>query len=148
MSPTKTTPMREVKALSADTKKSIRTFMDRWVESERANDLERLVSHYAEDAVLMPPNRDVIEGRRAALDYLRKTGYKVKDLKVDIHEIAGTPEFAFLRGNYSETFSTKQNPEPIRDQGKFFGVVRQQPDGSWLATHWTWNSNLPLHQHK
>ncbi len=145
MTPTTVAP-KEITTLSTEDRNAIRTFVDRCFESERANDLETLANHWAKDAIFMPPNHEVLEGRNTVLDWLRSTEYRVKDVTHDLHEVEGYGDLAYLRGSYSETFTTKELREPTMEKGKFFGVVRKQPDGTWLATHWTWNADLPINR--
>jgi len=143
MNPTTVIP-KEITALSTEDRNAIRTFVDRCFMSERANNLETLANHWTKDAIFMPPNHEVLEGRNSVLDWLRSIEYHVKDKTHNLLEIEGYGDLAYLRGSYSETFTTKEFREPTMEKGKFFGVVRKQPDGTWLATHWTWNADLPI----
>ncbi len=59
-------------------------------------------------------------------------------------EIDGRGDLAFVRGNYSETYTVEGAPEPIHHAGKYVKIWRRQPDGSWLIAVEIWNSDLPL----
>lgn len=144
MNPTTAAPTRDITSLSIEDKNALRSFMDRWAETEMANDLEAMANRWTDDAIFMPPNHEVLEGRPAILDWLKSMKFDVKDVTIDLHEVVGYGDLAYLRGSYSETFTSREFVEPTAERGKFLGVVRKQPDGTWLASHWTWNADLPI----
>jgi hypothetical protein len=49
-------------------------------------------------------------------------------------------DFAYLTG-YSVSGKIKQSGEEFKDNGKFIDFFKRQPDGNWICTQSTWNSD-------
>lgn len=68
------------------------------------------------------------------------------DFAGTIQEIDGRGDVAYLRTTWSHTVTMEGVPEPASEAGKQLIILKRQPDGSWLATHWIWNSDGPPEQ--
>jgi ketosteroid isomerase-like protein len=66
----------------------------------------------------------------------------VHAITVDVAEIEGRGDLAYIRGTYSETLSFGGN-EPVDLEGKYVWILKKQADGSWLVTVGISNSNQP-----
>jgi len=138
------TEMAEPAGLSSDDLAGIRAVEQAWEDAAGANDWEALGEVYTEDATLMPPNHDPVEGRAAIQEFFG-TFPPITDVQLEIVEIDGTGDTAYVRGRYTITMAP-EGAEPITDSGKYLEVRRKQADGRWLFTHDLWNSDLPLPQ--
>jgi hypothetical protein len=56
--------------------------------------------------------------------------------------VARSGDMAYVTGAYSITFKDRSGAA-ISDQGKLLEVWAKQPDGKWLCSADTWNSDLP-----
>jgi hypothetical protein len=63
--------------------------------------------------------------------------------KVDIVELDGRGDLAYVRGNYSMTLNPPGVP-PVPDSGKYVEVWKRQADGAWKAIYDSWSSDLPV----
>jgi ketosteroid isomerase-like protein len=92
----------------------------------RAGKVEQMVSIYADDAVLMPPNMPSMIGREAIAQYwggLLQAG-KV-DLDLIMEDFHAEGDLAVERGRYEVT-------SPMVESGKYVLVLRKQK-GKWLV---------------
>jgi uncharacterized protein (TIGR02246 family) len=126
---------------------ALKNMVDEWMALYNAGDFERLVSfYYAEDAVTMPPNQPILEGREAIL-----ADYKKEREKYDQHcdssvakDVRVSGDMAVVRGNDTGTNTPKGGGEPTKTDSKWVGIFKRQPDGNWKCIYEIWNSNLPL----
>jgi uncharacterized protein (TIGR02246 family) len=121
---------------------AIQGVVDQLIEADLAGDWDAVAALFADDAVFRMPDQPTVEGKaawRAMVDEMQPT---VHALTVDVAEIEGRGDLAYIRGTYSETFSFGEN-EPADMEGKFVWILEQQPDGSWLVTVGISNSDQP-----
>jgi ketosteroid isomerase-like protein len=106
-----------------------------------AADWPTVVSTYAEDGELLPPNRPVVQGR-AAMQKLFEEWPKITEFSESVTEIEGEGDLAYGRGTYAMTMMPPGAKAPVKDSGKTLAIWRKQPDGSWRVTKVSWNSDL------
>jgi uncharacterized protein (TIGR02246 family) len=136
-------------ASAADTKsaieKALRDLDAQWSAAAGAKDIDKTVSYYSDDAVVMPPNapsattRETIRG--AWKEMLTSPGAAIswKTTKV---EVAKSGDLACLSGTYELTMNDPSG-KPVNDHGKYVEVWEKQADGKWKCGADIWNSDLP-----
>jgi uncharacterized protein (TIGR02246 family) len=137
-------PAQEAGALSEEDVAAIRAIPQLYAEAVVASDWPAVASYYTEDAVRLPPNAPLIEGRAAIQAAYEGRPGTVTEYSNTPVEIEGRGDLAYARGTYTLTFAVPGMAEPISDSGKYVTIFRKQPDGSWLMSRVCWNSNLPL----
>ncbi len=101
---------------------------------------------YAPDAVLMPPNHPIVEGRANIQGFLQALiDSGLTSIKLDTTTIAGAGDLAYGRGRYSLTISPPSGT-PVQDAGKYVVVYRRQANGAWRAVTDIFNSDQPAQQ--
>jgi uncharacterized protein (TIGR02246 family) len=117
----------------------------RMVEALLAEDFAAFAALFTEDAVRMPPNEPLHEGREAIEAWatrnwgpLTTTEFTQRALEID-----GRGDLAYLRGAYTATVEVPGVPEPITEDGKMLAILRKQPDGSWLVSRAIYNADTP-----
>ena len=103
---------------------------------------DRLVTHYQEDAVLMPPNSGTLRGKdwvKGYFDTVMASG--AVSLAMDSKSVSGQGAIAYENGTYTMT-TRVANGEETRDRGKYLFVLRRA-NGRWLYEYAMWNSDLP-----
>ncbi|MGD2153820.1 MAG: SgcJ/EcaC family oxidoreductase [Gemmatimonadales bacterium] len=117
----------------------------RMVEALLAEDFAAFAALFTEDAVRMPPNEPLHEGRAAIEAWttsnwgpLTTTEFTQRALEID-----GRGDLAYVRGVYSATVEVPGVPEPITEDGKMLAILRKQPDGSWLVSRAIYNADAP-----
>jgi ketosteroid isomerase-like protein len=136
-------------ASAADTKgieQNLRDLDDQWSATAGAKDLEKTVSFYSEDAIVMPPNASAATTKEAIRkvwqDLLASSGLVIswKATKV---EVAKSGDLACISGTYDLTMNDSSGKE-INDHGKYVEVWEKQADGKWKCGTDIWNSDLPV----
>ena len=132
---------------AADTKieQALRDADAQWSAAAVAKDLDKTVSYYADDAIVMPPNASAAKTREAIRkvwqDLLASPGLVIswKATKV---EVAKSGDLACLSGTYELTMNDPSG-KPVNDHGKYVEVWEKQADGKWKCGADIWNSDLP-----
>lgn len=96
---------------------------------------------YAPDAVLMPPNRPIVEGRAGIQSFLQSLiDSGLSGIKLETTTIASAGDLAYGRGRYTLSISPPSGA-PIQEAGKYVVVYRRQPNGAWRAVADIFNSD-------
>ena len=136
-------------ASAADTKaieQALRDLDTQWSAAAGVKDLEKTISFYSENAIVLPTNapaattKDAI--RNTWKDLLASSGLAIgwKTTKV---EVSKSGDLAYTTGTYELTMNDASG-KPINDRGKYVEVWKKQTDGKWKVVADIWNSDLPL----
>jgi len=134
-------------ALATDTtaiEQALRDLDAQWSAAAGAKSLEKTVSFYSADAIVMPPNAPAATSseaiRKGWQDLLASPGLVIswKTTKV---EVAKSGDLACLSGTYELTMNDASG-KPINDHGKYVEVWEKQSDGKWKCGTDIWNSDL------
>lgn len=116
---------------------------DRYAQLSLAQDFAGAARLFTEDAVRMPPNQEVHQGRDAILAFLEQFP-PVTEFEAAAVEVTGSGDLAVGRGTFSFTAPVEGASEPMQERGKWMAIWQKQADGSWLMSHDIWNSDMPL----
>lgn len=111
------------------------------VEAVNTGDLEAVAALYTEDAWLLPPNAELIEGREAIRDFyatLREDA-GLRDMEAEILDLETAGDLAYEVGRYALTLDGEEGP--LRDVGKYLFTWRRE-HGEWLIAADAPNSDL------
>ena len=132
---------------AADTKateQNLRDLDDQWSAAAGAKDLEKTVSFYSEDAIVMPPNASAATTkeaiRRVWQELLASPGLVIR-WKTTKVEVAQSGDLACLSGTYDLTMNDASG-KPLDDHGKYVEVWEKQANGKWKCGTDIWNSDL------
>jgi ketosteroid isomerase-like protein len=134
-------------ASAADTKieQTLRDLDVQWAKAVEAKDLDKSVSYYSDDAIVLPPNAAIATTKEAIRniwkDLLASPGlvFRWKTTKV---EVAKSGDMAYSSGTYELTMNDAGG-KPVNDHGKYIVVWEKQADGKWKCGADIWNSDLP-----
>jgi uncharacterized protein (TIGR02246 family) len=116
-------------------RQGIEAAVSRYVAASNRGDADAMTQLYADDAVLLPPAHEPIEGREAIGAFWHQgtdQGLEVTTLKVEVNGDLG-----YLVGRYHLP-ATDEEPA---DSGKYVMCLKRQFDGSWKLTADIWNSS-------
>jgi len=130
-------------ALREEDLAAIRGVIEQDAAAVRRSDWEAAAQMFTADAIRFPPHHAPIRGRAAMLAWLR-TFPPIQEFDITADEIVGGDDVAFVRGRYSLTAATAPGSPPMTDRGNYMGLLRKQPDGSWLWTTDMIASELPM----
>jgi ketosteroid isomerase-like protein len=134
--------------LAADMKieQALRDLDAQWSAAAGAKDLDKTVSYYSKDAIVLPPNAPSATTPEAIQnvwkDLLASPGLAIgwKTTKV---EVAKSGDLACLSGTYELTVNDASG-NPVNERGKYVEVWEKQADGKWKCGTDIWNSDLPI----
>jgi ketosteroid isomerase-like protein len=132
-------PVRLAFAGAAD-EKAVRHADEQWSKVAAAKDLDKTVSFYADDAVVLPPNQAAVTTKdgirnlwKGFLDSLTDISWKTTRV-----EMAKSGDMGYLIGTYEMTMK-----DGSKDKGKYCEVWKKQADGKWKVTTDMFSSDLP-----
>src|SRR6059058_5109085 len=122
-------------ATAADTKieQDLRDLDAKWSAAAGAKDVDKTVSYYSEDAVVMPPNAPSAKTRetiRSAWKEMLTTPGAAIRWKATKVEVANSGDLACVSGTY-EQMMTDASGKPAKDRGKYVEIFKKQTDGTW-----------------
>ena len=124
---------------------SIRELEREAKEAAKAKDLDRYVSFYADDAVLLWPGVPMVTGR-AAIRKFMQVFFSMPDSSLSFEtaqaEVSRAGDFAYTYGTNKVTL-VDPSGKKMKDSGKYLTVYRKQSDGAWKVVADTGNSDLP-----
>ena len=107
-----------------------------WNQDYVSKDLDKIVAHYANDAVLMAPGMPASSGAEAIRSALKQMvsdpalSLKFQASKI---EVAKSGDLAYTQGSYTMAMTDPQRKQVINDHGSYVTTYRKQPDGTWKA---------------
>lgn len=139
------TATSDTKSTVADSTENDRKSVEDYIRKEALNfgeeirrgDSIALASHYASDAIVMPPNSEMVQGNNIAGLWGGVLRMGVKDFKLTITDITGDGDLYVETGNY-EVFGAENKS---LDKGKYVAVWKKE-NGNWKMYRDIWNSNM------
>lgn len=110
-----------------------------FVEAFNAGDAEAVAAMYTEDAVILPPGSDAVEGRAAIQEAMATELAAMGDavMTFETNEVQAAHGHALEVGGY-----TVEGADGAHlDHGKFIAVWKNTDDG-WKMTRDIWNSSM------
>ena len=111
-----------------------------WSRVAAAKDLDKTVSFYADDAMVLPPNQSMVTSKtgirnlwKGFLDSLTDINWKTTRV-----EMAKSGDMGYLIGAYAMTMK-----DGAKDTGKYCEVWKKQADGKWKVAADMFSSDLP-----
>jgi uncharacterized protein (TIGR02246 family) len=124
---------------------SIRELEHKAREAAKAKDLDRYVSFYADDAVLLWPGAPMVTGH-AAIRKFMQVFFSMPDFSFSFEtahvEVSLAGDFAYTCGTNKVTL-VDLNGKRIKDSGKYLTVYKKQSGGTWKVVADMGNSDLP-----
>lgn len=126
-------------AAGAD-EKAVRDADEQWSKVAAARDLDKTVSFYADDAVVLPPNQAAVTTKDGIRNLWKGFFETLTDIswKTTRVEMAKSGDMGYLIGTYEMTLK-----DGTKDKGKYCEVWKKQADGKWKVTTDMFSSDLP-----
>jgi uncharacterized protein (TIGR02246 family) len=124
---------------------ALRDLDAQWSAAAAAKDVDKTVSFYSDDAIVLPANAPIATTKAAIRNLwsglLTSPGVNMnwKTTKV---EVSKSGDMAYASGTYELTMNDPSG-KPVTDRGKYLVVWEKQSDGTWKCGADTWNSDLP-----
>ena len=107
-----------------------------WNKDWQAKDVDKLVAHYTDDAVLMAPGMSPLTGKdaiRTGLQGMVNDNALSLTFSADRVDVAKSGDMAYTQGAYTMTMTDPATKKPVNDKGSYVTVYKKQADGSWKA---------------
>ena len=122
------------------TKAGIKQIAPEMEAAFRTKDAAKLASLYADDAVLMPPNQEMVKGRAAIEAWFREPMRRLASVKI-------APARTKVSGDKPDevgTFETIAEGTTAASPMTFkYVLIFKRVKGKWLVAFDIWNSNFP-----
>jgi len=124
---------------------ALRDLDAQWSNAASAKDVDKVVSFYSDDAIVLPANAPIATTKAAIRNLwsglLTSPGVNMnwKTTKV---EVSKSGDMAYASGTYELTMNDPSG-KPVNDRGKYLVVWEKQTDGKWKCGADIWNSDLP-----
>ncbi|MGP8260465.1 MAG: YybH family protein [Acidobacteriaceae bacterium] len=115
------------------------------LKAATAHDLTTLLTFYADDAVSLPANEELLTNRSEMQKSWAERltpGVSVSWTPMYV-DVAKSGDLAYILGSYTMTTKVAKG-KPLTDTGKYLAVWKKQADGTWKVEADTWNSDLPV----
>lgn len=111
----------------------------KWVDTYNSNDWHALAKLFTQDATMMPPNSQLVQGREAIANWqtLNESGFRIA---FDIQDIHVSSKIAYVRGSSCVLIPLGDGKHGV-DVGKFLEVRKKQANGEWLIHADIFNSD-------
>lgn len=140
--PAPSTPAVDISAEKA----KLRDLESAWVAAAAAKDLDKSVSNYADDAVMMMPGTSAAKTKEAVRGswkgILDDPNFKLT-FASDRIEVSASGDLATTEGSYSMTMTNPKTKKPVQDKGSYLTVYKKQADGNWKVIEDATLSEVP-----
>lgn len=136
--------MREHRTIDLDWEKARLLRRDaEWAATvSEGRDLERILSYWTDDAVVLPPGFPAVVGKAALREYVKASlqipGFKLTWTSSDV---AFSPDgnLAYMLGRNAVTMNA-QDGKPVTTEGRGVTIWRREFDGQWRCVVDIWNA--------
>ncbi|HXP85033.1 MAG TPA: SgcJ/EcaC family oxidoreductase [Bryobacteraceae bacterium] len=126
--------------------KAIRDSETQWVKDFASRDLDRIVTHYADDASVLMPDLAIMTGKdaiRAGMkDVVADPAFALELQTVKV-EVSKGADVAYSQGTYSYAGADPKTKKVMAEKGKYVEVYKKQADGSWKIVEDINNPDAP-----
>jgi uncharacterized protein (TIGR02246 family) len=115
--------------------------LDETIQADNAGDLEKVISNYTDDAILIPTGNVDIIGKNAIREHYRNIFLNSgMQLKSSANEIIDVRDLTIIRGNTTGSLISKKDSTSTPVNDKFLMVMKKQ-SGKWKIYRLMWSKN-------
>ncbi len=119
---------------------AIKDLCEEWEVAYNANDIDKLLSLYADNSLRIPANQPPVIGKEAIRGSFKQEfdefTYEEEDVLEDV-EVSG--DLAFARGAWKSILAPRAGGESRTLNGNWLEILKKQPDGSWKIIIEIWS---------
>ncbi len=131
---------------SAADQKAIKDGEITWAGDWAAKDVDKIVSHYADDADVLNPGVPIMKGKDAIRTGI---GGMLADKNLSLSfttvsaQVSKGGDLGYTEGTYAITMTNPKTKKVFAENGKYVMVYKKQADGSWKAIEDISNADAP-----
>jgi uncharacterized protein (TIGR02246 family) len=115
--------------------------LDEIIQADNAGDLEKVISNYTDDAILIPSGDVDIIGKNAIRENYRNIFLNSSmQLKSSANEIINARDLTIIRGNTTGKIISKKDSSATPVNDKFLMLMKKQ-SGKWKIYRLMWSKN-------
>ena len=115
-----------------------------------AHDLEKIMVHYADDAVLMPAAEPTVSGKPAITaewKHILAIPEMENVSQLTRVQVASASDLAYTMGTYRSRMMGESGAM-VEEPGKWLSIWKKQPGGNWRIIVETYNTDIAPPDHK
>ena len=123
-------------------KAEIKKLRDHYDKALNDGDTAGLTNLFTEDAVMMPPDENLVVGKEQLFIRHNKLFKQLSlqhSLQSDESVVCG--DWGFDRGTYAMTLTSRTTSRQKEETGKYLMLYRKERNGQWLIARDMWNRN-------
>src|SRR5216117_2953682 len=125
--------------------RAIRRSEAEWARAWAAKNVEQVVNHYADDALVELADMPIVSGKDAIRAGVKQAfadrNFALSFAPAQV-EVSRSGDLAYTRGAYTVTTDAATS-RPATAKGKYIVVYRKEQDGRWVAIHDINNRDAP-----
>jgi len=122
-----------------DNEQAVRAADAEWSKVAGAKDVDKTVSYYADDAVVLPPNQPMVTSKDGIRNLWKGFLESLTDISWKTTRVETSGKMAYLIGTYAMTMK-----DGAKDRGKYCEVWKKEASGKWKVVADMFSSDLPL----
>jgi ketosteroid isomerase-like protein len=125
-------------ASASEAREAVRRQSARLTAMYPSENLDSIMSIFAEDAIVYFPDAPEARGKAAVRERYANAfaAVAIESLETQIDTIEAFGDVAYEWGTYRERYAETGKP-PVREEGRYLLRWVRQPDGTWLVTRFT-----------
>ncbi len=105
---------------------------ERYAAATNASDIDEFDDLFAEDAMLMMPERPTVEGREAIVAHKREFFKSIKaSIKSVVAELEIIESIVYVRGAFNYAMAPKLGGEAVTMRGKYINLYKRDEMKQW-----------------
>jgi ketosteroid isomerase-like protein len=116
-----------------------------WASVVGSGDVDKIVSYWSDDAILLPPDGPAVVGKQAIRSFVAEA-FEVPGFSITWQSnhavVSADGSLGYTVGTNSIT-TTGADRRPVTTRGKGVAVWRKEPNGAWRCVVDIWNADAP-----
>jgi uncharacterized protein (TIGR02246 family) len=114
--------------------KAIQDDQAQWLKDFQSKNLDRIVSHFSDDAIIIDNGGPPVRGREAAKSVYRafaedpSSSLTFEPLRV---EVSRSGDLAYVLGSYASVETVPHTQKTTEEKGTYVSIYKKEADGSW-----------------
>ena len=131
-------------AADSSDEQTLRDLDAQWSKAAAAKDVDKTVSFYSDDAIVLPPNAPAATTKDAIRNLWKGIFEQASAISWTATrvEVAKSGDMAHISGTYQMTIKDASG-KTTNDRGKYLVAFEKQADGSWKCGADMFSSDLP-----
>ena len=125
-------------------RKSIEEACAKYSKAIHEGNLAGVLAEYTDDATAIPPDGEIIKGKKA-IEELYKKFFQIgmKEIVFTTIEVGGSGDTAYEIGK-TKVRIQPEGQAAIQDSTKYLVIWKRQPDDTWKVLVDIWNFSVPM----